>query len=108
MKKVFFLALSIMVMTFAFGSANSWKNIDIVTVASPDGEEKTEIKAIDLPKAIRDVLASSDYRGWKSEENAYLVKKKDGTEFYKITLKNPATDESKTIKMDKNGNEIKK
>lgn len=108
MKKVIFLALSIIVMTFATGSANSWNRVDIVAVVSPDGEEKTEIKATDLPQAVRDILASSDYKGWKSEENAYLVKKEDGTEFYKITLKNPLTEETKTIKMDKDGKEIKK
>jgi hypothetical protein len=108
MKKVIFLALSIMVMTFAFGSANSWENIDMITVVSPDGGEKTEINAADLPQAIRDVLASSDYRGWRAEEKAHLVKKEDGKEFYKITLKNAASGETKTIKMDKDGKEIKK
>jgi hypothetical protein len=108
MKKVIFLVLSIMMMTFAFGSENSWKNIDIVAAVSPDEEEKTEMKATDLPQAVRDVLASSDYRGWRAEENVYLVRKKDGTEYYKITLKNPSTDETKTIKMDKDGKEIKK
>ncbi|MFU8844581.1 MAG: hypothetical protein ACNA7V_12330 [Bacteroidales bacterium] len=107
MKRVIFLALSIMVMSFAFGSANSWEKIELITVVSPDGGEQTEMNATDLPKAVRDVLASSDYRGWRAEEKVHLVKKADGNEFYKITLKNSAG-ETKTIKMDKDGNEIKK
>lgn len=107
MKKGIFLALSIIVMTFATGTANSWKSLDAVAIVSPDGDEKTEVKATDLPQAVRDVLASSDYRGWRAEENAYLVKKKDGTEFYKVTLKNSATSETKTIKFDKDGKEVK-
>jgi hypothetical protein len=108
MKRVIFLALSIMVMSFAFGSTNIVENIEVVAVVSPDGGEQTEINATDLPKAVRDALASSDYRGWRAEEKAHLVKKADGSEFYKITLVNAASGESKTIKMDKEGKEIKK
>jgi hypothetical protein len=104
MKKGILMALSIIVMTFAYSSANSWKSIDAV---SPDEGEKTEVKSTDLPQAVRDVLASSDYRGWRAEENAYLVRKKDGSQFYKITLRNAETNETRTIKMDRNGKEMK-
>jgi hypothetical protein len=104
MKKGILMALSIIVMAFAYGSANSWNSIDAV---SPDGDEKTEIKSTDLPQAVRDVLASSDYRGWRTEENAYLVRTKDGSQFYKITLRNAETNETKTVKLDRDGKEMK-
>ncbi|HTH56011.1 MAG TPA: hypothetical protein VL728_08180 [Cyclobacteriaceae bacterium] len=58
-------------------------------------QEKTEVKAADLPDAVKKTLASDDYKGWEIAK-AYLAK-----EIYEVELKKGT--ETKTVKLDKDG-----
>jgi hypothetical protein len=76
-----------------------------VILLDKDDDKKTEVKYADLPQAVKDALNRDDYRGWVVDETAHLVTKKDGQdEYYKITLKKPDGHETKTVKLDREGN----
>jgi hypothetical protein len=62
-------------------------------------QEKTEIKAENLPEAVKKTLAGGDYKDWEISK-AYVIK-----EVYEVELKKAT--ETKTIKLDKDGKWIK-
>jgi hypothetical protein len=63
-------------------------------------DEKTKIKAEELPQTVKKSLEGEDYRGWLI--NAAYHNKTKGT--YEVELKNGA--ETKTVKFDKEGKKI--
>ncbi|NBP68091.1 MAG: hypothetical protein EBR30_16130 [Cytophagia bacterium] len=72
----------------------------VVTVAETTDnvvQEKTKIKAEELPQAVQTTLASDTYRGWEVV-NAYVLKDKKQ---YEVELKNGA--ENKTFKFSEDG-----
>lgn len=107
MKTLLLVAFSFAVITGAFGIQKDFMPVADIIVLDKEDDKKTEVKYADLPQAVKDALNSDDYRGWVVDETAYHIRKKDGKgEYYKITLRKPASDETKTIKLDKDGNEV--
>jgi hypothetical protein len=107
MKTLFLIAFSFAVITSAFGTQNEFRQTaDIVTLDQDQDrdKERTEVKYAELPQAVRDAMTGTDYRGWVVQETAYLITKKDGAgEYYEITLTRPGTAETRTVKLDRNG-----
>ncbi|MBE0662993.1 MAG: hypothetical protein IH597_11065 [Bacteroidales bacterium] len=109
MKTLFLVAFSFAVITSAFGIQNDFRQTANIIALDQDGDKRTEVKYAELPQAVRDAMTGTDYRGWVVQETAYLVTKKDGAgEYYEITLTRPGTDETRTVKLDKNGELFKK
>lgn len=107
MKKVFLLA-AILTVTIA-AQANS--NVELKNATNTlevglneDEQEKVPVKIEELPDAIRKVLASDSYKGWKAE-TAFLIK--GDAPYYEINLKN-AAGESATVKLDEAGSPVEK
>lgn len=63
-------------------------------------DKKVKIKPEDLPDAVKTTLNSDDYKDWEISA-AY---KHEDTEIYEVELKSGA--ETKTLKFDKDGNQI--
>lgn len=62
-------------------------------------QDKTEIKAENLPEPVKKTLAGDDYKGWEISK-AYVAK-----EIYEVELKKGT--EAKTVKLDKDGKLVK-
>jgi hypothetical protein len=63
-------------------------------------DEKVEIKKEELPTAVTTALAGNDYKGWEITK-AYQYKESGN---FEVELKNG--DQSKTVKLDKEGKVI--
>ena len=68
--------------------------------ALPAQDDKTKIKAEELPEAVKKSLEAAEYKGWLIN-TAYHVK---STDTYEVELKNGA--ETKSFKFDKEGKKI--
>jgi hypothetical protein len=69
-----------------------------------DDKDKEEVKSSELPQAVTRALEGNDYRGWRVEDKAYKIKGDDNKEYYKVSLRNASTGETKTVKLDEDGN----
>ena len=115
MKKVFLLALSVMMMTgasvFAQNVVKSVKDSTSTTVVSSTSKVepvKTEIKTAELPQPVKDLITTFKAQGWEAAENASSVKQ--GTAeiaFYEVTFKKTSSGESKSINIDAQGKIVK-
>ncbi|MBX2967239.1 MAG: hypothetical protein KF845_13925 [Cyclobacteriaceae bacterium] len=106
MKKVFFSMIAILMLsTTVLMAQEPVKNEAKEGQAAieqqvPVQDEKVEIKAEELPQAVRTTLATEEYKDWTIEK-AYHLKTLD---YYEVKLKNGA--ESKSVKFDKDGNVV--
>ncbi len=81
------------------------------TMDQPTDQDRQPIQASELPDAVRTQLQSQDYTGWTVAQ-AYRGTHADAsdqtktTEAYIVELRNGA--ETKTVKFDKDGNELDK
>jgi len=115
MKKVFLLALSVMMMTgasvFAQTVAKSAKDSTSTTVVTSTTKVepvKTAIKTAELPQPVKDLIITFKAQGWEAADNAFSVKQ--GTSdiaFYEVTFKKTASGESKSINIDAQGKIVK-
>lgn len=76
--------------------ANNTQDVAIVKFQ----DEKKPVKVEELPDAVKSTLAGDEYKEWMAEE-AFHVKPATGSEHYEIKLKKG--EESKTVKLDKDG-----
>lgn len=100
MKKILFVIGSLMLVSIVSVNAQDVTTetaITAVETTTGTAQEKTKIKAEELPQAVQTTLASDTYRGWEVA-NAYVLKEKNQ---YEVELKNGA--ESKTFKFSADG-----
>ncbi|HEY9006021.1 hypothetical protein [Ohtaekwangia sp.] len=100
MKKVMFVLFALVA---GVGFANAQVSSDPAPAATQSTQmqdEKTKIKAEELPQTIKKALEGEDYRGWLI--NAAYHNKAKNT--YEVELKNGA--ETKTVKFDKDGKKV--
>jgi hypothetical protein len=100
MKKLFFsisLVLFSAVMVFA---QETVKETAVIEQGNDVQDEKVEIKADELPEAVRTTLSTEEYKDWTIEK-AYHIKTNN---HYEVKLKKGS--ESKSIKFDKDGNVV--
>lgn len=70
------------------------------SVITINADEKKEIKKEELPDAVKTALGGNDYKGWEISK-AYQWSESGN---YEVELKNG--DQSKTVKLDKDGKVI--
>ena len=71
---------------------------------APAEDVKTAVTVEELPAAVKTTLASPSLKVWTPYE-AYLVKEKDGDEYYAINIKKD--DQTGSVKLDKEGKPVK-
>ena len=111
MKKVMFLALSLLMMTgastFAQSVVKSTKDSTSVTTSTTNASPvKTEIKASELPQAVLETLKGDSYKA-STVSTAYAVKV-DGVKiaYYVVNLKS-STGTFDTVSIDGDGKIVK-
>ncbi len=72
------------------------------TVKSDSTETRTAVKPEELPEAVKQTLASDDYKGW-APSTIFLVK--GASEYYEVTLTKEGS-EANTVKIDKEGKKV--
>ena len=111
MKKVMFIALSVMMMTgasaFAQDVVKTAKDSTATTVTTTTTKVepvKTDIKTAELPKPVTDLITSFKAQGWEAAETSSSVKQ-GSTEiaFYEVTFKKTSSGETKSIYIDAQG-----
>ncbi len=99
MKKLFVTILAMFVMGVFFVQANDGIVKEAEAVVSIENEGKTEVKAEELPDAVKTALGGESFAGWEFV-SAHKVKVGE-TKHYEIQLKKG--EESTTVKFDKEG-----
>lgn len=74
----------------------------ICSINSDSTETRTAVKPEELPEAVKQTLASDDYKGW-TPSTLFLVK--GGTEYYEVTLTKEGS-QANTVKIDKEGKKL--
>jgi hypothetical protein len=78
--------------------------LEVITSAKQDTTEKrTPVVPTDLPDAVKQTLASDDYKGW-TPSSAFLVAK-EGKEFYEVKLTKEGSEANK-VKFGKDGKKV--
>ena len=112
MKKLILVAFSIATMVYSYGVENTEtmatksKHFEISQVEQDP--IVVEMKLADLPEAVKELVATYQKKDWEASETAYHVTNKDTqTEHYEVVLKNKTSGEKMTLKIDKEGKELK-
>jgi cytoskeletal protein RodZ len=71
---------------------------------APAEDVKTAITVEELPAAVKTTLASPSLKVWTPYE-AYLIKEKDGDEYFAINIKKDT--QTGSVKLDKEGKPVK-
>lgn len=98
MKKQIFLSAILLSACSLVASAQTQPASDAVKTENA-AQERTEVKAENLPDPIKKTLAGDEYKGWEISK-AYVAK-----EIYEVELKKGT--ETKTFKFDKEGKLVK-
>ncbi len=95
MKKIIAIAFSISAVSFTAVAASNTENV-VITATS---QEAKEVAITDLPQAVKTVLASEDFKGFKAQK---AVAHEGDVVVYEITgaLEDGT---AKTVKIDANG-----
>ena len=114
MKKVFVLALGVMMMTgasvFAQNVVKSAKDSTATTVVTSTTKVepvKTDIKTAELPTPVKDLITTFKAQGWEAAETSSSVKQGTEIAFYEVTFKKTSSGESKSINIDAQGKIVK-
>ncbi|MBX2896732.1 MAG: hypothetical protein KF763_14900 [Cyclobacteriaceae bacterium] len=97
MKKV----IAILSLVLFAGVTQATFGVSSLPIAVETQDELVKITTDELPEAVKQTLATADYKSWTVEE-AYHNKTKD---HYELKVKKEA--ETKTLKFAKDGKEIK-
>ncbi|TDH27387.1 hypothetical protein EXU57_07315 [Segetibacter sp. 3557_3] len=71
------------------------------TRKSQDSSQKAPVKAEDLPKAVKDILAGDEFKEWTVSSASWI---KGNREYYEIALAKGT--EARVVKLDKEGKKV--
>ncbi len=100
MKKLMILAVMFGVVSVASVQASTQVTNSQTPGYYLTSQEKVEIKAEDLPEAVRRTLTEDSYKDW-TVSKAYSVTDDKGTHYYEVAL--VKGEETATVKLDKEG-----
>ena len=101
MKKVIIASAVLFFAAANSASASTLKAETFSVQQDTTSKSKTPVKPEELPKAVKDVLAGDEYKGWTVSSASWI---KGTSEYYEIAL-TKAT-ESKVAKLDKEGKKV--
>lgn len=104
MKKLILSAAVIACAGFTTLKANTTDLSSSIAYTVQDSVTKTPVEIIALPEPVKATLASDAVKDWIPTA-AFLVKDSKGNEYYHIDVKK--ADETKFIKLDKDGKPVK-
>ena len=102
MKKLIVAAFSLSMVCFS-ATVNAANASNSVISVKYNGDERTSVKAEELPEAVKKTLAGEEFKGYTIAE-ASLVKTADAS-YYEVSMAKDK--ETKIVKVDKEGKLLK-